>query len=107
MSEEQLKSKLIALENIRHQFKQDCTLVFKGFVFSATVQTLYAFSKELPLDADGFPVPLDSMDVYRLRTLLEERLHAARRSYFERMGQIEKDYATTLPLPGGTDERTE
>lgn len=107
MSEQQLQSKLIALENIRHQFKQDCALVFKGFVFSATPQTLLLIERDWVVDAEGFPVPFDDLDVRKLKRELEVRSIIARRSYFERMAKIEKDYATAEPKSEVVNEPTE
>lgn len=107
MSEEQSKSKLIALENIRHQFKQDCALVFKGFVFSATPQTLLLIERDWVVDAEGFPVPFDDLDVRKLKINLINQSITARRLYFERMAQVEKDYATVEPLVEDAHEQAE
>lgn len=95
--------KLLSLDNIRRQFRQDCIVTFKNFVFEATPLTMVATS--FPTDKDGYPVPLSTDDNLQLHQMMREAYDKARKTYFERMGALGLDKLTEVKT--SEDEETE
>ena len=84
-----ISDKLIDLENIRQQFKQDCVVIYKKYVFEASPSAIHLLSATREaVDKDGFPVPLNSEDVSMLTRQLAESWEQARKKYFERMSRL-------------------
>lgn len=96
--------KLLSLDNIRRQFRQDCIVSYKNFVFEASPLSIMSASG-MPTDKDGFPVPFGSDDCYQLAQMLKEAYEKARKTYFERMGGLGLDKLTEVKT--SEDEETE
>ncbi len=97
--------KLLTLDNIRRQFRQDCTISFKNCVFVADMTTLMSITAGEAIDKDGFPVPLFGDDIGQLQSRLREAWTKARKDYFERMGKLGLDKLTEVKTT--EDEETE
>lgn len=97
--------KLLSLDNVRRQFRQNCIVTFKHFVFEATPAVMWATKNGLATDKDGFPVPLSTDDQYQLSQILNEVYEKARNTYFEQMGALGLEKLTEVKT--SEDEETE
>jgi hypothetical protein len=95
--------RLLELDNIRRQFKQECIVAYKGFVFEA--RAVLPTSPDAIEDRDGYPVPLSSDDSSQLHHILTESYAKARKNYFERMGKLNLSRLTEVKR--ADDEETE
>jgi uncharacterized protein YgiB involved in biofilm formation len=98
--------KLLSLENIRQQFRQDCVVVHKNFVFRVDGATLFMLNKcNEAIDKDGFPVPLTTDECLQLSAKMAEAWTNARKNYFDRMASLGIDKLTEVKSE--PDEATE
>lgn len=85
----------VALENIKQQFRQDCVLNFKGFVFYASHSLIASCALRQPIDIEGFPAPIFAQeDLSRLQEMLTTRYENARLSYFKRVAALQLENYT-------------
>jgi hypothetical protein len=89
--------KLLSLENIRQQYRQDLLVSYKNCMFRADPQTLFLIkSYNISLDKDGFPSPFAPSDHEILITHLEDALFKARKNYYDRMFALGIDKLTAV-----------
>ena len=95
----------ICIENVKHQFIQDCMMTFRGFVFSANAVSIMMAEKNMPHDCDSFPVPLDKEKTEELSFLLKQTYSSARTKYFQRVSSLETHtFAEILKIKEETTE---
>ena len=97
--------RLLEVENIRQQFRQDCMVLFKGHVFIANPVNICTLQRVQDLcDRDGFPIPLSGDDITMLNAALQDTWGKARKKFFERMGGMQLE--NLLEVKSVEDETT-
>jgi len=83
-----------SLENIKRQYRQDCQLVFQGYVYNTDLQSLEYAKRQMPVDKDGYPTPVTRTQIAELVSKMEEQADKARRLYIDRVAKIERKTLT-------------
>lgn len=90
-------SKFITLENVKQQFKQDCVLTFRGFVFCVDPISLQQAKTGEPIDSGGYPTSIDKDDsIFILYPMMYERYQKAKQAFFERQHRLELTKLTSV-----------
>lgn len=78
-----------SVANVRKQFAQDSLLVFEGHVYATDLNSIAYAKKGMPIDKDGFPTPVAGSEMDKLVFKMEEQYAKARRSYIQRLSDLE------------------